>query len=101
MRRAARLAGHLGVKCRAVAPNVLLRLSAQPRLAALLPEGFVKVVERLAAALNPPRIVIGGCADAIDQRPDAGNLGATELVILEVDVVDDLGDRAQGRVLEA
>src|SRR6516225_9798167 len=70
-------------------------------LPSLLPEKLVEVIEHFGAALDPPRIPARGGADAVDERPDAGDLGATELVVLEVDVVDDLADRAQRGVLEA
>ena len=83
-------------------PSVRLRLLRRPHvatLAALLPEELVEIVERLTAALDPSRILLCGRADAIDQRPDAGDLRAAELVILEVDIVNDLANRAQRVVL--
>src|SRR6516164_3172166 len=72
----------------------------RPALAALLSEEFVEVIEYLGAALDSPRIVARGSANTVEQRPDAGDLGAPELLVLEVDVVDDLRDRAQRGVLE-
>src|SRR6202022_5008434 len=77
------------------------RTSSELALPPLLAEDFIEVIEDFTAARNPRGVVLGGCADAIDEGPDAGNLGAAELVVLEVDVVNDLGDRAQGGVLEA
>src|SRR5262245_8506387 len=70
------------------------------RLSAFLPEILVQVVEDLGAARNPLRVVLGRDADAFDQRPDAGDFGAAELVILEIDVMDDFRDSAQRRVLQ-
>src|SRR5215510_9259574 len=69
-------------------------------LSALAFEIFVQVVEDLAAARNALRIVLGRDADAFDQRPDAGDFGAAELAVLEIDVMDDFRDGAQRRVLQ-
>src|SRR5258706_2968942 len=38
--------------------------------------------------------------DAVDQVLEAGVVGAAVLLVLEIDVVDDLRDRTQGRVGE-
>src|SRR5215218_5532410 len=54
-----------------------------------------------AAAGEALPVVPGRGADAGDQGPDALGLGAGELAVLEVDVVHDLGDRAQRRLAEA
>src|SRR5262249_48350209 len=64
-------------------------------LSALPLEIFVEIVEDLGAARNPFRVVLGRDADPFDQRPDAGDFGATELAVLEIDVMDDLRDGAQ------
>src|SRR5262249_8368892 len=69
-------------------------------LSAFLPEVLVKVVEDLRAPRNPFRVVLCRDADAFDQRPDAGDLGAAELAVFEIDVMDDLRDGAQRRVLQ-
>jgi hypothetical protein len=39
-------------------------------------------------------------ADTGDQQLDPGRLLTTELAVLEVDVVDDFGDRRQRRIIE-
>src|SRR4029453_5024657 len=52
------------------------------------------------AARNPFRVVLGREADAFQQRPNARDFGAAELAVLEIDVMDDLGDGAQRRVLQ-
>src|ERR1700751_1631478 len=69
-------------------------------LPALFLEIFVEVVEDLGAARNALRIVLARDTDAFDQRSDAGDFGAAELAVLEIDVMDDLGDGAQRRVLQ-
>src|SRR5262249_43974603 len=69
-------------------------------LSAPLLEIFLEIVEHLGAARDAFRVVLGRDADALDQRPDARDLGAAELVVLEVDIVDDLADGAQRWVLE-
>src|SRR5499433_69667 len=76
-------------------------ISPQRCLLSALPlEIFVEIVEDLGAARNPFRVVLGRDADPFDQRPDAGDFGATELAVLEIDVMDDLRDGAQRRVLQ-
>src|SRR5262249_46369934 len=82
------------------ANDLWLRQTAQPWLASLLSEEFVEVVEDLCAARNPGGVVLGGCANAFDERPDAGDLGAAELVVLEIDIVNDFGDRAESGILK-
>src|SRR5262249_4045125 len=69
-------------------------------LSPLALEIFVQVIEDLGAARNALRIVLGRDADAFDQRPDAGDFGAAELAVLEIDVMDDFRDGAQRRVLQ-
>src|SRR5215813_5325554 len=69
-------------------------------LTTFFPEIFVEVVENFGAARDPLRVVLGRDADAFDQRSDAGDFGAAELAVLEIDVVDDLRDGAQRRVLQ-
>src|SRR5262245_35505206 len=69
-------------------------------LSTFFPEVLVEVIEDLGAARNPFRVVLGRDADAFQQRPDAGDFGATELAVLEIDVMDDLRDGAQRRVLQ-
>src|SRR5262249_6141928 len=68
-------------------------------LSAFLPEVLVEVVEDLRAPRNPFRVVLGRDAEAIDQSY-AGDFGAAELAGLEIDVMDDLRDGAQGWVLQ-
>ena len=46
-------------------------------------------------------VVAGRGADAGDQGPDPLGLGAGELAVLEVDVVHDLGDRAERGLAQA
>src|SRR5262249_31066806 len=69
-------------------------------LSAFLPEVLVEVVEDLRAPRNPFRVVLGRDADAFDQSPYAGDFGAAELAVLEIDVMDDFRDGAQRRVLQ-
>src|SRR5262245_2664277 len=82
-----------------LSPKTGTHLSGSCSASPLL-EIFVEVVEHLGAARDAFRVVLGRDADALDQRPDARDLGTAELVVLEVDVVDDLADGAQRRVLE-
>src|SRR5437016_2281622 len=66
----------------------------------LLLEVFVEAVEDRAALCEPRFVVLAGHADACDQAVEADHLGADELRILEVDVVDDLGDRLERGISE-
>ncbi len=74
-------------------------ISKDPPLSAPLLEIFVEVVEHLGASHNPFRIIPRRDSDAFDQRSDAGDFGAAELAVLQIDVMDDLCDGAQRRVL--
>src|SRR5262249_12901797 len=59
------------------------------------PERFVELVEEERSALEA-RLVLGVCENqASDQLLDPGRLGAHELAVLEIDVVDDLPDLRQ------
>src|SRR5918997_5661846 len=58
--------------------------------ATLPPEVPVEVLEHGRAAREPLPVAAGADADAGHQRPDAVRLGAGELRVLEVDVVDGL-----------
>src|SRR5262249_20119860 len=74
--------------------------SASSPSAAYLPEIVVEIVEHLGAARDLIRIILRSDGDALDERSDTRDLGAAEFVVLEVDVVDDLGDGAERRLLE-
>src|SRR5262249_52218380 len=67
----------------------------------LLAEALIGVAEDHRAALDARGIVLLRGADPVDQERDAGGLAAAELAVLEINVVHDLGDGAQGRILEA
>src|SRR4051794_39814041 len=68
-------------------------------LLTLLPEKFVEIVEDLGTA-RQTLIVIRGCSsDAVDQRPNADCFGAPELVVPQINIVNNLGDRAQRGIL--
>src|SRR5260221_8537512 len=66
-----------------------------------LPEVLVEVVEHFGSPRNPLRVIAGRGADTLDQRSNPCDFGPPELAVLEVDVVDDLGNRAQRCILEA
>src|SRR6516162_4506050 len=70
-------------------------------LAAFLPEILVEVVEHCGAPGNPLRIIVGRSTDPLDQRSDAVDFGSAKLAVFQIDIVDDLGDRAQRRVFDA
>src|SRR5215467_10911929 len=69
------------------------------RLLALLPERLIEAVEHFRAARDPLQVIRRGQRDAVDQGPHADRFVAAELVVLEVNVVNDLGDGAQRRIL--
>src|SRR4051812_45652789 len=69
-------------------------------LSAFLLEIVVEAVEDPGASRNPFRVILGRDADAFDQRSDPCDLGAAELVVLEIDIVDDLRDGAKRRVFQ-
>src|SRR3954465_8348354 len=74
--------------------------SFAPSLSAFLLEIVVEAVEDLGASRNPFQVILGRDAYALDQRSNPCDLGAAELVILEVDIVDDLRDGAKCRVFQ-
>src|SRR5262249_57449149 len=92
--------GVLGSTSTSWAAPLIVRRAMRLLLSAFLPEIFVEIVEDLAAARNPFRVVLGPDADAFNQRSDACDFGAAELVVLEIDVMDDFRDGAQRRVLQ-
>src|SRR5689334_7332007 len=66
-----------------------------------LTEIGIEGIERLRAACDA-LVVVGGChGDAGDQARDAGGLLAAVLGVLEIDVVDDLGDGSERCVFQA
>jgi hypothetical protein len=77
------------------------RTGLRDRLSSPLPlENLIEVVEHRGAALNTLNTVGGEGAYAVNQRFDAGNLGTAEFVVLEIDIVDDLGDCTQRGILK-
>src|SRR5262245_40905074 len=92
--------GVLGSTSTSWAAPLIVRRAMRLLLSAFLPEILVEAVEDLGAARNPLRVVLGPDADAFNQRSDAGDFGAAEFVILEIDVMDDFRDGAQRRVLQ-
>ena len=69
-------------------------LSASPSA-----EVRVGVVEHGGPTLEPGLVIPVAHGDARDQPVDAGSLGATELPVLQIDVVDDLGDGTHCRIV--
>src|SRR5215472_11029291 len=67
------------------------------RLAA---EDSVKIVEDRRAARDPIVVVVRLGADAMNESLDAAGFLASELLVLEIDVVDDLRDGLQRLILE-
>ena len=61
---------------------------------------LVRIIEDRGAALDPRKIVFLRHADAGDHVGNAGSLVAAELAILQVDVVNDLGNGNEGRVIQ-
>src|SRR5262245_12183124 len=74
---------------------------ARACLSAFLPEVLVEVVEDFSPACNPLRIIPGRGADTLHKGSDTCDFGSPELAVLEIDIVDDLGDGAKRCVLEA
>src|SRR6266545_300227 len=74
-------------------------LTDRSRSLALLPEHFIEVVEHFSAARDALQIIWCRQRDAVDHCPDADGFIAPEFIVLEVDVVNDLRDGAQRRVL--
>src|SRR6476659_2784282 len=70
-------------------------------LSAFLPEVLVEVVEHFGTACKALRVIAGRGANAFHQRSDTRDFGPPELAILEVDVVNDLGNGAKRGILEA
>src|SRR5258708_27503337 len=77
------------------APSRRERTTCRPSSAALLAEEGVEIVEDGAAGRDARLVVLVGHGDAGDQTLDPGAFLAAELAILQVDIVDDLGDRLQ------
>src|SRR5512132_1580019 len=72
----------------------------RPRATALASEYGIESVEDRRAAGETLVVVARIRADTGDQHLDARGFLAAELAVLEVDVVDDLGDRRQRRIIE-
>src|SRR5262245_45762083 len=66
----------------------------------VLSEVLVEVVEHFRPACKALRVIAARGANAFHQRSDTCDFAPPELAILEVDVVDDLGDGAKRGVLE-
>src|SRR5436190_1290052 len=62
-------------------------------------EVLVEVVEHGGPTLEPGLVIPVAHGDARDQPVDAGRLGATELPVFQIDVVDDLGDGTHRRIV--
>ena len=62
---------------------------------------LVEVVEDFGATRDPLRIILGRRADTLHQGSNPCHFGSPELAVLEIDIVDDLGDGAKRGVLEA
>src|SRR5207247_331753 len=62
-------------------------------------EVLVEVVEHGGPTLEPGLVIPVAHGDARDQPVDAGRLGATELPVFQIDVVDDLGDGTHCRIV--
>src|SRR3954468_18549944 len=58
---------------------------------------FVKILEHGRSAVQAPAVVVRCGRDAGNQRLDARRLLPPELAVLQVDVVDDLGDGLECR----
>src|SRR5262245_3649916 len=69
------------------------------RLLPLLPEHFVEIVEHFGAACDALQVIRRRKRNAVDQCPDANGFIAAEFVVLEVDVVNDLRNGAERRIL--
>src|SRR5215210_8767667 len=87
------------VRAKTVAAAAVSAISSSS--AALLAEGLVEVVQHGTAARDPLVVLAIRRADPGNQGANAGCLLAPELLVLEVDVVHDLADGAQRRVIEA
>jgi hypothetical protein len=64
---------------------------------AFLAEIFVKILKHGRAAVQASAVVVRCRGDARDQRLDAGRLLPPELAVLQVNIVDDLGDGLECR----
>lgn len=72
----------------------LTQLARSPRDLAWSHDG-----RRIAFSMLVPGLVVSVCAgDAMDQRLDARRLGASELAVLAVDVVDDLRESFEAAI---
>src|SRR5437588_677950 len=69
-------------------------------LLALLREELMEIVEYLVAPRDPLQVIRRRQSDAVDQRPNAGDFGAAKLAVPEVDVMNDLRNRAKRGVIE-
>src|SRR5262249_19350418 len=70
-------------------------------LSALLPEILVEVIEHFGPTRDPLRVILGRRADTLHKRSNPCDFSSPEFAVLEIDIVDDLGDGAQRCVLEA
>src|SRR5207247_3267616 len=62
-------------------------------------EVLVEVVEHGGPSLEPGLVIPVAHGDARDQPVDAGRLGATDLPVFQIDVVDGLGDGTHCRIV--
>jgi len=70
-------------------------------LAARLSEQRVQVVEKLRAPLQAFLIRDVGLGQAVDQGRNTAGFRPRELAVLEVDVVHDLADDGEGRIVKS
>src|ERR1700704_3294612 len=68
---------------------------------ALLAEVFVKVVEHRSASRDTLLIIFVGHREAGNEMSNAARLLAAEFGVLQVNVVHDVADRAERRVVKA
>src|SRR5438874_1137258 len=80
---------------------LLLSLLGTALAVGLPAEDSVEIVEDRGAARYPLLVVLRLGTDAVDESLDAGRFLASELLVLEIDIVDDLRDRLQRRILES
>jgi hypothetical protein len=62
------------------------------------PERFIQIVEEREPAAEPVEVLGMGERDAGHQLLDARRIGAAELAVLQIDLMHDLGDLAEGRI---
>src|SRR5262245_5856823 len=65
------------------------------------PKRRVQIIKHCCATFDSLSIVLACDRESLDQTRDSVHLGPPELRILEVDVVDDLADGCERRIVEA